>query len=183
MNAKPAKKPSVMATSEYQKTERAALAHLKRVAPDLYQAALPHRGAISSRVIPKKTNAALFQAIASSIVSQQLSVKAAASIFAKLETNLGGKVTPAAIISASPSLLRSSGLSEAKVKTLKELSKAVLEDGLNLLALKKLSSEEASARLTSIWGVGPWTAEMFLIFALGSPDVFSPGDRAPTRRF
>lgn len=156
--------------------ERAALAHLKKVDPALYKAALPHRGAIASRVKPKRTNAALFEAIASSIVSQQLSTKAAASIFARLRENLGGKVTPAAIDAASPALLRSSGLSEAKVLSLKGLASAVLEKKINLLALRKVSAEEAVAQLSALRGIGPWTAEMFLIFALGAPDVFSPGD-------
>ncbi len=156
--------------------EAAALAHLKRVHPALYAAALPHKGAVLTRLAPKRTNAQLFSSLASSIVSQQLSTKAAASIFARLASLLGGSVTPAGILAATPGELRAVGLSAAKVASLTELSEAVVEKRLNLVSLRKLPPEEAAARLTSLRGIGPWTAEMFLIFALGAPDVFSPGD-------
>ena len=72
--------------------------------------------------------------------------------------------------------MRKAGLSNAKVKTLKELSKAVLSGGLELVALRKLPEEDAIARLSRVWGIGRWTAEMFLMFALEREDVFSPGD-------
>lgn len=162
--------------------ERAALSHLKRVHPELHAAALPHKGAVLSRVTPQRTNQALFERLASSIVSQQLSTKAAASIYARLKEKLGGKVTPAGILKASVPSLRSAGLSESKVKSLKELSKAIESKELNLLTLKKVSPEEAALRLSGIYGIGQWTAEMFLIFAVGSPDVFSPGDLILARR-
>jgi DNA-3-methyladenine glycosylase II len=153
-----------------------ALAYLKKNDPRLHAAALPHRAAVLSRVRPKRTAAALFSSLAGSIVSQQLSSKAAASIFARLKETLGGAVTPAAVRSAPIPRLRGAGLSEAKVRSLKELANAVDSGELKLLALKRLPPEEALARLTRIYGIGPWTAEMFLIFALGAPDVFSPGD-------
>lgn len=162
--------------------ERAALAHLKRTHPELYRAAQAHRGAVLSRIKPKRTNAALFERLATSIVNQQLSTRAAASIFARLKEKLGGAVTPAALLSASPARLRSAGLSHAKIASLKELAKAVDDKKLNLLALKRVRPEEAVAKLTEIRGIGPWTAEMFLIFALGAPDVFSPGDLILARR-
>ena len=162
--------------------ERAALRHLKRVHPELYAAARPHAGAVLTRVAPRRTRAALFERLASSIVSQQLSTKAAASIFTRLREKLGGRLSPAAIIAASPARLRSAGLSEAKVRSLKELSKAAESGELDLLALRKAPPEEAVAKLTSIYGIGPWTAEMFLIFAVGSPDIFSPGDLILARR-
>ncbi len=156
--------------------ERAALAHLRKAEPRLYVHGRAHRGAVLSRVVPKRTNAALFRSLASSVVSQQLSTKAAQSIFARLEKELGGTLTPQAVSAASPALLRSAGLSAAKVRSLKELSDAVVDGRLSLLALKRLPPEEAVAELTALYGIGPWTAEMFLIFALGAPDIFSPGD-------
>ena len=162
--------------------EKAALLHLKRVHPELYAAARPHKGAILSRVKPARTNAALFERIAGSIVSQQLSTKAAASIFARLKETLGGKVTPQAVVTASPVRLRKAGLSEAKVRSLKELAEAITKKRLNLLALKRLPAEEAVTALVAHRGIGPWTAEMFLIFGLGAPDVFSPGDLILARR-
>lgn len=162
--------------------ERAALLHLKRVHPELFEAARPHKGAILSRIQPKRTNAALFERLATSIVSQQLSTMAAASIFARLKETVGGTVTPTAVLGISPVRLRSAGLSEAKVKSLRELAKAVDRKKLNLLSLKRVPPGEAIEQLTAIHGIGPWTAEMFLIFALGAPDIFSPGDLILARR-
>lgn len=156
--------------------EAAALQHLKKADARLYAAALPHRGTVLTRIQPKRTNAALFTSLARSIVNQQLSLKAAASIFVRLTETVGGTVTPAAILSTQPARLRHAGLSAAKVRSLTELAEAVRSGTLNLLALKRVPPEEAVARLTTLYGIGPWTAEMFLIFALGAPDVFSPGD-------
>lgn len=156
--------------------EKAALTHLRRVHPTLYAAALPHKGAVLTRLAPKRTNAQLFSSLVSSIVSQQLSTKAAASIFARLAGLLRGSVTPLGILAATPGELRTAGLSAAKVASLTDLSHAVVEKRLNLLSLRRLPPEEAAAHLTAVRGIGPWTAEMFLIFALGAPDVFSPGD-------
>jgi len=162
--------------------ERAALVHLKRVHPELYAAAKPFVGTVLVRVQPKRTNDALFERLANSIVNQQLSTKAAASIYARLRSVLGGSVTPVAIKKAPPVKMRSAGLSEAKVKSLKDLAEAVLTNELNLLALKRLPTEEAVTKLMKVRGIGPWTAEMFLIFGLGAPDVFSPGDLILARR-
>jgi DNA-3-methyladenine glycosylase II len=72
--------------------------------------------------------------------------------------------------------LRKAGLSAAKAKSLKALAKAVLSGELKLEKLKKIPEEEAIAQLSAIWGIGRWTAEMFLMFALEREDVFSPGD-------
>jgi DNA-3-methyladenine glycosylase II len=156
--------------------EKAALAHLKRTTPYLYKAALPHRGQVLSRVKPKRTRQELFNSLASSIISQQLSTKAANSIYARVVDALDGSITPPAIRKASTARLRKAGLSESKVKSLKALADAIEKENLDLLALKRLPPEEAIAQLTRIYGIGQWTAEMFLIFALGSADVFSPGD-------
>ena len=90
-----------MKSPEAGNPERAALSHLKRAHPELHAAALPHMGAILSRVAPKRTSQALFESLASSIVSQQLSTKAAASIYARLKEKLGGKITPAGILNAA----------------------------------------------------------------------------------
>jgi DNA-3-methyladenine glycosylase II len=162
--------------------EAAALAFLKKADPELYKLALPFKGTVSSRVRPKRTNKELFSALASSIVSQQLSTKAAASIFSRLSESLGGAVTPEAIRAASSTQLRSCGLSGSKIRSLAELATEVHRGRLNLLALKKAAPEEAVQQLTKIYGIGPWTAEMFLIFALGAPDIFSPGDLILARR-
>jgi DNA-3-methyladenine glycosylase II len=162
--------------------EAAALRHLKRVHAELYESALPFKGQVLAGLsTPARTNTALFRALCSSIVSQQLSTKAAASIFARLEQQLGS-ITSARILDASPGEMRTVGLSAAKIASLKALAEAVHSKKLNLLGLKNKSSEIAMQALTEVRGIGPWTAEMFLIFALGAPDIFSPGDLILARR-
>jgi DNA-3-methyladenine glycosylase II len=156
--------------------EQSALRHIKQVDPLLYAKALPYKGSISSRVQPKRTNAALFEALVSSIVSQQLSTKAAQSIFTRLKTVLGGSVAPTKVLETTTFALRSAGLSTSKVRSITELAEAIQTKKLNLLKLSTLPAPEAVTQLTAVHGIGPWTAEMFLIFALGAPDVFSPGD-------
>jgi len=160
--------------------EDAALKHFKKADPVLYKAAKRHKGTITSRVSPKRGADTLFASLASSVVSQQLSLKAAATIWGRLKSVAGGTVTAATIAALSEPDMRAAGLSAAKVKTLKELSAAV-KDGLNLPALRKMPEEEAIKQLTAVWGIGTWTAEMFLIFALGRLDVFSPGDLGVVR--
>lgn len=153
-----------------------AMKHLKKVDPVLYAAALPHYKDIEERMGHRRSYAALFEALAGSIVSQQLSTKAADTIWGRLEKACKGKVSPEAILRLRVPTMRTAGLSAAKVKTLKELSRAIVDGTLNLAALKKVPEEVAVAKLSSIWGIGRWTAEMFLMFALERHDVFSIGD-------
>ncbi len=155
--------------------ERLALLHFKKHDPVLHKAAKRFAGTITARVKPRRTEVDLFRALASSVVSQQLSTKAAATIWNRLESACGGKVTPEAISRLRSPSLRKAGLSAAKVKTLKELAKA-MKEGLSLTKLKRVPESEAIEELTKVWGIGVWTAEMFLMFALGRTDVFSPGD-------
>jgi len=153
-----------------------ALAHFKKVDPVLYRAAYSVRGAFKEASRPKrKGNATLFASLASSVVSQQLATKAADSIWERVRLMCGGKVTAESIRATPLSKLRKAGLSGAKAKTLKELARAV-KNGLNLPSLSKTTKEEAVETLTKIWGIGPWTCEMFLMFALEHPDIFSVRD-------
>lgn len=156
--------------------ERAALLHLKKADPVLYAAAKRHPGIIRKRITPRYRRDALFSTLAGSIVGQQLSVRAADTIWSRVRAACGGAVTAARIMEASEGSFRGAGLSASKVKALKSLAAAVTEGDLDLTKLKRLPHAEAVERLTRIWGIGPWTAEMFLIFALGAEDVFSPGD-------
>lgn len=166
---------------EFARYEREAYAHLKKADAVLHAAALPFRGKFAMRPDPKKRNDQLFSALAASVVGQQLSMRAADTIWERVKAACGGRVTAETIAAAPAARLRKAGLSAAKVKTLKELSKAVRKEGLNLLSLRSLTYEEAATRLTSIWGIGPWTVEMFLIFSLGNKDIFSSGDLALAR--
>ncbi|HEV7121441.1 MAG TPA: DNA-3-methyladenine glycosylase [Candidatus Paceibacterota bacterium] len=154
----------------------APLAHLKRTDPVLYRASLPHAQEILARSGHRRSYQQLFDSLAGSIVSQQLSTKAADTIWNRLKAACGGQVTPEAIMRLRAPTLRKAGLSAAKAKSLKELSKAVISGELKLEKLKKIPEDEAIAQLVAIWGIGRWTAEMFLMFALEREDVFSPGD-------
>lgn len=111
-----------------------------------------------------------------SIVSQQLSVKAADTIFKRFESLLDGDLSPENILSKSFEELRSVGLSGQKAGYIRAIAE-VANDGLvDFQKLDMLSNEEVVNALTNIKGVGLWTAEMFLIFTLGREDVFSAGD-------
>jgi len=118
-----------------------------------------------------------YQALARAIVGQQLSTKAAASIWGRV-TELFGEHTPspAQLLEVDGQELRDAGLSWSKVGFLKDLAERVEDGRLDLDRLGELSDEDVVAELTEIKGVGRWTAEMFLIFHLGRPDVVSMGD-------
>lgn len=155
-----------------------AFAHFKTVDAVLYGAAKKHKVALVSslsRQAKKQGKDKLFTSLGESVVSQQLSVKASDTIWARVKMACGGTVTPTTVSATSLVKLRRAGLSAAKAKTLKELSKAV-QKGLDLPALRKKTKEEATEALTKVWGIGPWTAEMFLMFGLGHPDIFSSRD-------
>lgn len=154
---------------------RAALAHFKKSDPKMYAAAHSLRTHLVSRSSKRRDEKRLFEALCESVVSQQLAVKAADAIWARVVLACGGEVTQESISKARLPRLRAAGLSGAKAKTLKELAKAV-GAGLSLSSLRKLGRIEAEERLTEVWGIGPWTTEMFLLFALEHPDIFSSRD-------
>ena len=153
-----------------------ALKHLKKTDPILYPHAKRHAEAIAETYKHRRGYNDAFEALAGSIVSQQLSGKAADTIWKRLEATCGGKVTPETILKLRLPSMRKAGLSASKSKALKELSKAVQDGRVDFKKLRRMPEEEAIASLSSVWGIGRWTAEMFLMFALQRPDVFSPGD-------
>ena len=110
-----------------------------------------------------------------SITGQQLSVKAAATIFGRLEEKLT-KITPENILGAKEKDLRDCGLSFAKIKYTKDLSERVKSKRLKIKSLDRLSEEEIMNELIAVKGIGHWTAEMFLMFTLGFPDIFPYDD-------
>jgi DNA-3-methyladenine glycosylase II len=111
------------------------------------------------------------------IVGQQVSVAAAASIWAKLEAALGEAEDPNALALASDELLRGAGLSRQKIGYARSLAEEVTSGGLDLHALPE-DDEEAIAALTRIKGIGRWSAEIYLLFAEGRPDIWPAGDLA-----
>jgi DNA-3-methyladenine glycosylase II len=157
-----------------------ALRYLKRIDPRLYEATKAARDRLPDTLPAKRTRAELFSALVSIVVSQQLGLAAADSIFMRVREACDGAITPPAILRLSEMELRAVGLSGAKVKTIKAIADAVTENdkekALDLISLKRVPEEIAHEKLTAIWGLGPWSVEMFMIFALGREDVFSPGD-------
>ncbi|MDQ2675314.1 MAG: DNA-3-methyladenine glycosylase [Actinomycetota bacterium] len=111
------------------------------------------------------------------IVGQQLSVKAAATIFDRVLALFGGKVpTPQQLLDADEAELRGAGLSGRKVEYMKDLALKVESGDLELDRFDELTDEEIVAELTAVRGLGVWTAHMFLIFHLERPDVLPVGD-------
>lgn len=118
-----------------------------------------------------------YGALLRAIVGQQLSVKAAATIFARVLALFGGRMpTSRELLEAEDSELRGAGLSGRKVEYLKDLAARVETSELDLDRLTELSDEEIVTELTAVRGLGAWTAHMFLIFHLGRPDVLPVGD-------
>ncbi|MDQ3934320.1 MAG: DNA-3-methyladenine glycosylase [Actinomycetota bacterium] len=118
-----------------------------------------------------------YGALLRSIVGQQLSTKAARSIYERLTGQFGGRTpTPQELIDADPETIRSAGLSRPKVAYMRSLAEHVLDGSLELDRLDELPDEEIAAELTAVKGLGEWTAHMFLIFHLQRPDVLPVGD-------
>jgi len=157
-------------------TRARAVTHFKKADQRLHAAVKPHMAMLPAELAYKRTRADLFISLCSTVVSQQLGGAAARSIFARVVKACGGKLTPASVEKAKEVSLRNAGLSGAKIKTLKAVAHAVESGTIDLLELRKIPQESAKSRLTEIWGIGPWSADMFLMFALGRSDVFSPGD-------
>lgn len=122
--------------------------------------------------LPLRRRAAGFGAIRDAVVSQQLSVASAAAIGRKLAA--AGLDAPPAILSASDEALRACGLSGQKIRYLRAIAAA----GLDFDALASMPDEEVIAVLTALPGIGRWTAEIYLMFALGRADAFCPDDLA-----
>jgi len=119
-----------------------------------------------------------YGALIRAIVGQQLSTKAARSIFERLVEHFGGHTpTPGELLKADPEEMRAAaGLSRAKVTFLRDLAEHIEDGELNLEKLAELPDEEVAEQLTAIKGLGPWTVHMFLIFHLARPDVLPVGD-------
>lgn len=117
-----------------------------------------------------------FQTLSRAIVGQQISVKAADSIWGRLRKEVL-PVTPERIAAASSDVLRACGLSNAKVKYLHSLASHFLANRKQIRKWPRMDDEVIIQELTTIKGVGRWTAEMFLIFGLGRPDIFPIDER------
>jgi DNA-3-methyladenine glycosylase II len=157
----------------------AAVAHLKGADPvmaEIIERVGPcELGSRTDRGGPARDH---YGALLRAIVGQQLSVLAARSIYARLTARYGGRTPSAAeLIADDPEELRqAAGLSRSKVAFLRDLAERLESKALPLHDLDKLTDDEISARLVEVKGIGQWTADMFLIFHLGRPDVLPVGD-------
>lgn len=118
-----------------------------------------------------------FHGLAGIIVSQQLSTASAGAIWARLTERFPG-LSPDDISHAADESLRAVGLSAPKIRTLRGIAAAIAEGGLPLDSLGDREADEAHALLTAVKGIGPWTADIYLLFCLGHPDAFPAGDLA-----
>lgn len=135
-------------------------------------AAIERIGRVERQVIPD-----LFTALVHSIVGQQISKQAAATVWNRVQEYFG-EITPARVAIASSEEIQQLGMSLRKATYIKGVAEAALEGSLDLDRLNSLPDGEIIERLSSLHGVGVWTAEMMLIFSLQRPDVVSWGDHA-----
>ena len=112
------------------------------------------------------------------IIEQMLTIKAAQAIFNRLKALCSGEVTPERVQALSDEELRGIGTSESKVKYIRGLTEAVLDGSIDLGSLQEMSDDEVLKKLTSLHGIGTWTAKMVLIFVLDRQDVLPYEDVA-----
>ena len=117
-----------------------------------------------------------FVSLARAIVFQQLATRAAAAIHRRFVEAIGGAVTAEAILATEYETLRAAGLSNAKALSLRDLAAKVTDGTVPLAGIEALADDEIVARLTTVRGIGRWTAEMFLLFELRRPDVWPVDD-------
>lgn len=147
-----------------------AIADLTALAPEFADIAE------KARPVPLRYQPPGYRGLAGIVVSQMVSRASADAIWTRLEA-LAGEVSVGAVSRLSEADLRGAGLSGAKAKTLIRLADAC-RGGLDLEHAAFLPADEALAALTAVKGIGPWTAEVYLLFAAGHPDIFPAGDVA-----
>ena len=117
-----------------------------------------------------------FFSLCRTIVGQQISTKAADSIWHKFEKKCKKRVIPNTVLKLSSRTLKSAGLSRQKVSYLKNIAKSFRNKSFNVRELKKMNDKEAINYVTQLKGLGIWSAEMFLMFNLNRPDIFPVQD-------
>jgi len=125
-----------------------------------------------------------FESLLESVISQQLAVKAADTIHARVVKLAGGKISPAKVLQINETAMREAGVSGAKFKTIQGLADAVQSKQININKLHEIESDQAIFdQLTSLWGIGPWTVDMFMMFQLGRLDIWPTGDLGVRRGY
>jgi 3-methyladenine DNA glycosylase/8-oxoguanine DNA glycosylase len=155
---------------------RAAIRHLKKADPELARV-IDAAGPFAMQLNPARS---VFQALARAIVYQQLSNKAAATIFGRLCAHFPrGHVglTPERLLALSDARIRACGISRPKLKSLRDLARRSASGEVPTLAQARcMADSEIVERLVAVHGIGRWSAEMFLMFFLGRPDVLPVDD-------
>jgi 3-methyladenine DNA glycosylase/8-oxoguanine DNA glycosylase len=159
---------STMQIFRYGRTE---LNHLKKRDKRLGRA-IDEIGMIERRVTPD-----IFTALIASVASQQISAKAAETVWSRMTERLGA-ITAESVAAATIEEIQQCGMSMRKAGYIMGIGDAVCNGSLDLEELHELSDDEVIARLSALNGVGVWTAEMILIFSMERPDVVSFGDYA-----
>lgn len=164
-----------------------ALTHFNTADPTLYHAyhTLVTAGLTPTEVAAKHQSE-YFNELVCNIIGQQLSGKAAATIEKRVYHVLGVEplgITPQSVLEADKQALRQAGMSYSKIEYIKNIARAVEESALQIHTFHKLGDEIILEEMQKIKGVGKWTAEMFLMFTLGRPNVFSFGDGGLQRGF
>jgi DNA-3-methyladenine glycosylase II len=125
-----------------------------------------------------------FEALVESVISQQLAVKAAETIHGRVVKLAGGKISPRKILQISETAMREAGVSGAKFKTIQGLADAADSKRIAINKLHEIESDqEIFEELTSLWGIGPWTVDMFMMFQLGRLDIWPTGDLGVRRGY
>jgi DNA-3-methyladenine glycosylase II len=164
--------------------ERAA-AHAHLLASDRAMAGLvAEHGLINPYERPQRVplhDGNLFEGLVFHVVGQSISERSALAVFARLRTLLGGAISSRSLAAVSVPSLRDTGLSTTKARTLSSLADAVEARQLILERLASLPDDDVNARLTARRGIGPWTAQIFLLYELRRPDAF-PASEIGLRR-
>ncbi|MEA2686331.1 MAG: DNA-3-methyladenine glycosylase [Actinomycetota bacterium] len=128
------------------------------------------------RLVRGRAAGGAFGALARSICFQQLAGAAASAIHGRFAALYDGRPTPAAVAATPEEVLRGVGLSAAKVASIRDLAAKALDGTVRLEGWNRMDDDEIVDRLVTVRGIGPWTAQMFLIFQLNRPDVWPTGD-------
>ena len=129
-----------------------------------------------TKLVPLELHRNYFRELTESIISQQLSVKAADTILGRFYKLMKSPITPGRVIKLDQEKIRTAGISYQKISYIKDLAKRFGDGEIEVGRFDKLTDEKIIEELVAVRGIGRWTAEMFLIFGLGRPDVFSYGD-------
>jgi DNA-3-methyladenine glycosylase II len=153
-----------------------------RAADPVMARLIEEHGALVRRDLKNERPGDAYGALLRSIVGQQLSTKAARTIYGRmLELFDGHAPTPRQLLAVDPDQIRAAGLSRPKINYLRDLAEHIEKGELELHRLDDLPDDEVIAQLTAVKGIGEWSAHMFLMFHLGRPDILPVGDQGIRR--